>query len=178
MNSRFVSRRRPHRFDCEKMVVLKFGGSSVGQPERFKTAIAIVKKYRESGLQPVIIASALSGVTDRLVQAAYDCAGTTFDQEAFSQWIRDRHEKHALAVLSKEAAQRFRDILAEYITSIQDILESLQVAKEESTSAAEKDALLAVGERLSVRLFALALADAGEPAIPVDADLDTVVRVF
>lgn len=152
------------------MVVLKFGGSSVGQPGRFKTAVTIVKKYRASGLQPVIIASALSGVTDRLVQAATDCNEAAFDQEAFLHWMLERHTTHASLVLSEAAQNRFSEILAEYIRSLLEILNAIKDTGNERTRAAQKDALLAIGERLSVRLFALALSDAGIEAGPVDAD--------
>ena len=49
------------------MKVMKFGGTSVGNPE----SLQLVKKIIESEKEPVIVVvSALDGITDRLLLAA------------------------------------------------------------------------------------------------------------
>jgi len=50
-------------------IVMKFGGTSVADPDAITRVIGIVKAARESsGLPPVVIVSAMSGVTDRLLE--------------------------------------------------------------------------------------------------------------
>src|SRR5215813_60812 len=52
------------------LIVQKFGGTSVGGTDRIKNVAARVAKYRDRGDQVVVVVSAMSGVTDRLIQMA------------------------------------------------------------------------------------------------------------
>jgi aspartate kinase len=52
------------------LIVQKYGGTSVGNPERIKNVAARVAKYREKGDQIVVVVSAMSGVTDNLIKLA------------------------------------------------------------------------------------------------------------
>ncbi len=47
------------------MIVMKFGGTSVGLPENFALARRLVRE--RAGRDPVVVVSALSGVTNQLV---------------------------------------------------------------------------------------------------------------
>jgi aspartate kinase len=52
------------------LIVQKYGGTSVGNPERIKNVAARVAKYRAKGDQIVVVVSAMSGVTDNLIKLA------------------------------------------------------------------------------------------------------------
>jgi len=52
------------------LIVQKYGGSSVGNPERIKNVAARVAKYRADGHRLVVVVSAMSGVTDGLIKLA------------------------------------------------------------------------------------------------------------
>src|SRR2546423_722493 len=52
------------------LIVQKYGGSSVGNPERIKNVAARVEKYHAKGDQIVVIVSAMSGGTDNLIKPA------------------------------------------------------------------------------------------------------------
>jgi len=52
------------------LIVQKYGGTSVGNPERIKNVAARVAKYRDKGDQIVVVVSAMSGVTDNLIKLA------------------------------------------------------------------------------------------------------------
>jgi len=52
------------------LIVQKFGGTSVGNPERIKNVAARVARYRAQGDQVVVVVSAMSGVTDNLIKLA------------------------------------------------------------------------------------------------------------
>lgn len=52
------------------LIVQKYGGSSVANPERIKNVAARVTKYRSQGDQIVVVVSAMSGVTDNLIKLA------------------------------------------------------------------------------------------------------------
>ena len=51
-----------------KIVVLKFGGSSVGSIEKIKKIAEIIHSYRKSNYKIIVVSSAMSGVTNDLVQ--------------------------------------------------------------------------------------------------------------
>src|SRR6185436_6150178 len=59
-------------YTCQFMalIVQKYGGTSVGNPERIKNVARRVAKYRERGEQVVVVVSAMSGVTDNLIKMA------------------------------------------------------------------------------------------------------------
>src|SRR5215468_2872182 len=49
-------------------VVLKFGGTSVSSVANWKNIASVVRDRLSEGLRPLIVHSALSGITDRLEQ--------------------------------------------------------------------------------------------------------------
>ncbi|MBL9166571.1 MAG: aspartate kinase [Verrucomicrobiales bacterium] len=52
------------------LIVQKYGGTSVGNPERIKNVARRVAEYRRRGDQIVVVVSAMSGVTDGLIKMA------------------------------------------------------------------------------------------------------------
>jgi aspartate kinase len=52
------------------LIVQKYGGTSVGNPERIKNVAARVARFRQEGHQLVVVVSAMSGVTDSLIKLA------------------------------------------------------------------------------------------------------------
>ena len=52
------------------LIVQKYGGTSVGNPDRIKNVARRVAKYRQAGHQIVVVVSAMSGVTDNLIKLA------------------------------------------------------------------------------------------------------------
>ena len=51
-----------------KIVVLKFGGTSVGSIERIKKVAKIIISYHKKGYKVIVVSSAMSGVTNELVR--------------------------------------------------------------------------------------------------------------
>jgi aspartate kinase len=52
------------------LIVQKYGGTSVANPDRIKNVAKRVKQYRDKGDQVVVVVSAMSGVTDNLIKMA------------------------------------------------------------------------------------------------------------
>src|ERR1044071_4015438 len=52
------------------LIVQKYGGTSVGNPERIKNVAMRVAKYHAKGDKIVVVVSAMSGVTDNLIKLA------------------------------------------------------------------------------------------------------------
>ena len=51
-----------------KIVVLKFGGTSVGNIERIKKVANIIGSYKKKKLKIIVVSSAMSGVTNDLIK--------------------------------------------------------------------------------------------------------------
>lgn len=132
---------------------MKFGGTSVGKPERMHHIVSLIKKETE----PVIVVlSALSGTTNALVEIGVHISKG--DRHMAKQSI-DKLEKHYQLfikdlVKKKEALAKAREIIAEHFEFLNIIL---KISFSESLS---KD-ILAQGELLSTKLFCVYLAEKG-----------------
>jgi aspartate kinase len=151
------------------MVVQKFGGTSVADPESIRRLIEIVRAARlRDGRGPSLVVSAMSGVTDILLGIAAAAGASQLD-EALSRTeeIRDRH----LAAARELVPGPQHDGLAAHINAqvdqLADVARALAVLRE--VSPRTLDVVAAMGELLSSRVCAAALADAGVPAEWVDA---------
>ncbi len=51
-----------------KIIVLKFGGSSVGNIKRIKKVANIIVSYKKKGYSPIVVSSAMSGTTNELIK--------------------------------------------------------------------------------------------------------------
>ena len=51
-----------------KTVVLKFGGTSVGTIDRIKNVAKIIATYKKKNLRVIVVSSAMSGITNRLIK--------------------------------------------------------------------------------------------------------------
>ncbi len=50
-----------------KIVVLKFGGTSVGTIEKIKNVAKIISNYKKRRYEVIVVSSAMSGVTNELI---------------------------------------------------------------------------------------------------------------
>ncbi len=137
------------------MIVMKFGGTSVGVPANFWVAQRLVMERR--ALDPVVVVSALSGVTNLLVE-----------------WCRLGAPRRELADRFFERHMDFAQdvgVPADAIGPLLDEWNHLQQTTPTGipTTGAERDRVLALGERFSAALFAAALTSGGLPATAVDA---------
>ena len=55
-----------------KIVVLKFGGTSVGTTKKIKRIAEIIAYYRKKNYQVIVISSAMSGVTNELIKKSFE----------------------------------------------------------------------------------------------------------
>ena len=51
-----------------KIVVLKFGGTSVGTIQKIKKVAEIIEKFRKKKYHVIVVSSAMSGVTNKLIK--------------------------------------------------------------------------------------------------------------
>jgi len=165
------------------MIVMKFGGTSVGDVEPIAQATQIVrgavtgKSARLGGMgqafespQPVVVVvSAMSGVTDSLVKAATSAANR--DDQTFRQVkesLLDRHRTVVEAIVGDgEARSALLGEIEALLHEFESLCQSIYILGELTTRGL--DAVSSLGERLLVRIFAEALRSLGVEARPLDA---------
>ncbi len=157
------------------MVVMKFGGTSVADQAAIERLMAIVARQRERDVAagdaapgPVVVVSALSGVTDRLLAVAAE-AGAGHGDKAL-QTLRELRARHMTVadVITDDAlrAAARADIDREF-DELERIVGALGVLRE--VSPRWLDTIAATGEVVSSRIVAAALATRGLHGAWVDA---------
>ncbi|HTK04754.1 MAG TPA: aspartate kinase [Candidatus Eisenbacteria bacterium] len=147
------------------MIVMKFGGSSVGTAAAIGQVAGLVEANRGRG--PVIVVSALQGVTDRLL--ALSNAALAGDLEAVDAGIvelRTRHRETAVGAAGDDVLACLGRIDA-LIGELGHALRGVAALKE--LSPRSLDLIVSFGERLSAPIVAAALVAHGVPAEAVDA---------
>jgi aspartate kinase len=143
------------------MIVAKFGGTSVADAAAITRLIGIVRDRLTE--RPLVVVSALAGVTDTLLALARQAGtGHGASVEAAMGALVQRHEQIARALPGAAGAL---DTIAADAEELQRELEA--IGKREVTTA-ELDAVAARGELWSSRLVAAALAGEGVDAVWVD----------
>jgi len=135
------------------MIVIKFGGTSVGDADRVANAIDIVAERQH--LRPVVVVSALAGVTDDLVAASKAACAQNFDQAIeIVRRVRARHEDVALRLVQHkhDFLESFIKQLDRQIDEIRRILDGIALVGEITNRGHDK--VVSIGERLSSVLFA------------------------
>jgi aspartate kinase len=147
------------------MVVMKFGGTSVRDVEAARRVIGVVGRETRPRL---VVVSALSGVTDALLEVA-ELAGSGRGEEARSsiRALRRRHEDMAVLVRKPEGRAGLLSELDRLFDQLTTIVHALAVVGE--VSLRSRDVIVASGELASSRILAAALDDAGVAARFVDA---------
>jgi len=150
-------------------LTVKFGGTSVGNVEAIRQAAGIVQEQTQRWDRLVVVVSAMSGVTDALLQSAR--AAASGDDRAYHSIIanlRDRHFDVVDGLLSagREHAQLL-DVVEGYMDDLAEFCQSIHKLREATPRAL--DAVASLGERTNARIVAAALRQRGVRSRAVDA---------
>jgi aspartate kinase len=139
------------------MIVMKFGGTSIQDSTAIRQAIEIVASKLDRS--PIVVVSALAGVTDALLRIASLSRDQRFEEAAqIIDQLRERHLATARELLRETGEQYF------YQTAqlVQDNLKELEALARSVATLGEltprtQDAIVSFGERLSSPIVAAAL---------------------
>jgi aspartate kinase len=151
------------------LVVQKFGGTSVADPDAIGRLIEIARRARaRDGRGPAVVVSAMSGVTDALLQIAATAGASHVDQAlARVQQLRERHLSAARTLVRGASAEPLAAAIDLQFDELAAVVKALAVLRE--VSPRTLDVIAAMGELLSSRIVTAAMADAGLPATWIDA---------
>ncbi len=135
------------------MIVMKFGGTSVGDAERIKSIAKLVAARKSKS--PIVVVSAVGGVTDLLIKIAKSAAAQNLDTEMLDELItRHVHIAHDLGI--------DRNILQDDIKELERLVKGVSMIGELTPKTL--DAIMAFGERSSSKLVAGYLSSIGHNA--------------
>ncbi len=152
----------------EKIRVMKFGGTSVGDAIRIRRAAEIVATASKDS-SVVAVVSAMGGVTNRLAEAAQaSAAGNRDTAVQIAETLRKQHQEVVKDLVSNDD-RRFL-----LIAEIEKIIEQVTglcygTALLRELTPRVLDEILSTGERLSARLLANALCELGLKGVAVEA---------
>ena len=151
-----------------RRVVMKFGGTSVADADAVERLVGIVRDAsKANGIPPIVVVSALAGVTDALVDIARLAEdGNGAAAAGAIAGLLDRHVSVASAVTTG-SRDGVIDSLRRELAELSGLVHALAVLRE--VSPRSRDAVLATGEVLSSAIVAAALSDRGMPTTAVDA---------
>ena len=143
------------------MRILKFGGTSVGNPSRMRDVLEILK--RSQGAK-IVVLSAMAGTTNELVSLSAELAAS--DVDSASKRIDDLYDQYQKVVsgLFEES-----EWIEQAIECVDHRFHVLRAACEISFDAEVEKEILAQGEFLSTDLFQLLAQSASMDAILVNA---------
>jgi aspartate kinase len=151
-----------------KLVVMKFGGTSVEDAVAIKRTASIVQDRRDKGLTPIVVVSAMAKVTDQLLAAAAAASqGDRSGALAITARLRNRHTETAAALIPAESLCDLNQLIEAEFISLDEVLRGLAAVGELTPRIS--DMIVSVGERLSSRIIAEAFRHSGLDALHIEA---------
>lgn len=148
-------------------VVMKFGGTSVGSPEAIKRMIAIVAHSKNKA---IVVVSAFSKVTNRLIQAAEMAQRSDLQYKKIINVLITQHTDCICELISDPTLRQATQIeVTKMIGELSDVLEGIYLIKELTPKTL--DTVMSYGERLSATIITNSFNNVGIPASFVDARL-------
>lgn len=145
-------------------LVMKFGGTSVGTTEAMAQAVANIRAAKAEWARVVVVTSALSGVTDLLVESAARAVrgDEIFISQAETKLVKKHFELAEKLIESPAQQAQVKQEIKHLSADFANLCRAIRILGEATPRA--MDAVVSLGERLSVRLLAAALQTAGTPS--------------
>ncbi len=148
------------------MKILKFGGTSVGSVQSIQTLLNILKIEVKSKEKPVVVLSAMSGVTNLLLSMAEDAAKGTDFTAALAE-LEKRHFDVVKSLLTIQNQNPAFTRLKLYFNQLEDLLQGILTLRELTPKT--RDLVLSFGERCSTLMICKIAAQHFPEAFCVDA---------
>lgn len=145
------------------MIISKFGGSSVGTPERIA---GIIRLLQQKPVRAVVF-SAFSGVTDQLITVARRAASGVAEYTDDLRQMERRHLDAIRELITVHQQSNTTAVVKMTLNELEDILQGVYLIRE--CSPKTLDLVQSFGERLSNFIISRALMSAGVPCEYLDA---------
>jgi aspartokinase/homoserine dehydrogenase 1 len=161
-------RAHPHRGHEKPLQVMKFGGTSVGDANIIAKVLEIVRTAQRDRVVLVVV-SAMSGVTDRLIEAGV--RASEGNSQAVARIFVELRKKHRVAaevlLPSRAEYEKYERTMEECLAEGEEVCQEILRARELTLKA--RDFVSSLGERISAPLVAAALVEIGVSSEAIDA---------
>lgn len=153
----------------QQTLVMKFGGTSVGSADALVKATQIIRDAKKDWPRLVVVTSAMSGVTNLLLDsAAFAAKGKLDSLPSAESALREKHFAAADRLIEDEKLrEETKAEINVLVLSLIDLCKAIAVLGEASPRAL--DSIASLGERMSVRLLAAVINDAGVSAKGIES---------
>jgi len=148
------------------MKILKFGGTSVGSVQSIQTLLNILKEEVKNGEKPIVVLSAMSGVTNLLISMAEGAANGQDFMIALAE-LEKRHFDVVKSLLTVQNQNPAFTRLKIYVNQLEDLLQGVLTLRELTPKT--RDLVLSFGERCSTLMIGKIAAQHFPGALTVDA---------
>lgn len=149
------------------MLVLKFGGTSVGSPQAIRNLVSIVQDAEHAGRVRLVVVSAFSKVTDTLIDMAKKAEPGDQSYAAMVAALKTRHLETVSALIPSQDQGQVLRYIDEQCAYLERILEGVAAIGELSPKTL--DLVMSFGERLSAFIIAQVFTSGGNQAEYLDA---------
>ena len=150
-------------------LTMKFGGTSVGSAAAIEQVISIAQDFHDKNHELALVVSAMSGVTDKLLDSAN--AAAEGDRDACLQMYQEMHARHMAAIDALIGDENLRDATRVEVDSLlrsqRELCDAIAILGEATPRIC--DSIVSYGERLSSRIIAAAMRDRALPARQFDS---------
>jgi aspartokinase/homoserine dehydrogenase 1 len=151
-----------------KTLVMKFGGTSVGSIKAINQAADIVLSYSKEWDRLVVVVSAMSGVTDALINSAQHATAGDETYHAIVADLRSRHHDVVGALLTQSSERtQLLDTIDKLMDELSAFCYSIHILGEVTPRA--MDTITSLGERINARVVSAALRGRGLRSKAMDA---------
>ncbi|MFP4321080.1 MAG: aspartate kinase [Anaerolineales bacterium] len=152
------------------LLVIKFGGNVLASAAGIQETLEIIQTQYEIWDSMVVVTSALVGVTDQLYEIAQTAAYS--DEKTLRGQIAELRRLHiAAAQRAVQDPDRRANLLSALDSLFFDLIEDCaEVQKQRAADPAQVDQIVAMGERLVVRIVAAAGREAEMDCVPLDGN--------
>ncbi|HEX9007595.1 MAG TPA: aspartate kinase, partial [Bacteroidota bacterium] len=149
------------------MNILKFGGTSVGNPDSIKAVAGIIRDEHRRHGTVCVVASAFSKVTNELIELARGALVRDTSWERILAGLEARHHEAVARLVPGAAGRELERSVSAACAEIREL--ALGIARLRELTPRTLDQVMSFGERLSCRIIAAALSAEGLPANAVDS---------
>jgi len=149
------------------MKILKFGGSSIGTPERISSVINIIKQSKKEHGEIAVVASAMEGITNQLIDVSKQAFRGDQSYENVLRELENRHLVIADVLLGSNSDSHSHRFFVQSFHELREFIHGIWILGEITNRTL--DYVMSYGEKLSCALIADVLNHAGLTAEYVDS---------